>query len=607
MSPLELMREALIAGAADLSRRSALLDRINVFPVVDADTGANMTRTVEAMSAAIRDGRDVSRAVLLGARGNSGVILAQFLVGLLDHPSIEELDPRILREAVGRGRELARRAVAEPVEGTMLTAMDDLERLLGELAPIESRAEHLRLENELAAAVARTPELLPRLAEAGVVDSGALGFHLLACGLTLALPALLDPGEGLRQIRARRDGEHSAPLGGIADRIDPGFLAEATRESSGLRWCMDVVVETASEPPPGWERRFADLGASLDSVRRGELLKLHVHCNDRDAVRAAAERLGRVISFGADDMSAGLVRARAIGREPASGAGLRVLGDSSMSFDDGLAAELGVSRLENYVTVHARTLRDGELDHDELLARMREGAVYTTAQAPPQEVRAWLDRELAEPGHAIYFAVGGAYTGTQALVRSVAAEHPLSERLTILNTRAASGQQGLAALATALRAREEQDPRALEEYARRQIASCREYLVLDTLRYLSRTGRVGRVKAGLAGALSFKPIVGHGDHGAITWGVARSHESALGQIAGKAGSHPGRGRLLVLLERTDDRRRLERARDVLGSELPADTLFFEAPLSSTSSVHMGPGTWGVAVTRQWTSGPNGLR
>ncbi len=598
MSPLNIMREALVAGAADLSRRSALLDRINVFPVVDADTGTNMTRTVEAMSAAIRDGEDVSRAVLLGGRGNSGVILAQFLVGMLDHPSIEKLDPAVLRAAVGRGSELARRAVAEPVEGTMLTAMADLERLLGRLDPIESRADHLRLENELAAAVARTPELLPRLAEAGVVDSGALGFHLLACGLTLCLPALRDPEEGLRRIRARRDGEHSAPLGGIADRIDPGFLAEAEREPSGLRWCMDVVVETASEPPSGWERRFAGLGASLDSVRRGDLLKLHVHCNDRDAVRAAAERLGRVLTFGADDMSAGLVRAREMSRKPASSSGLRVLGDSSMSFDDDLAAELGVSRLENYVTVHGRTLRDGELDRDELLARMRDGALYTTAQAPPREVRAWLGRELAEPGHALYFAVGGAYTGTQALVRSVAAEHPLRERLTVLDTRAASGQQGLAALATALRAREEDDPRALEEHARRQIASCREYLVLDTLRYLSRTGRVGRVKAGLAGALSFKPIVGHGDRGAISWGVARSHESALERIAARAGSHPGRGRLLLMLERTDNPSWLAHVRDVLSSELPADTLFFEAPLSSTSSVHMGPGTWGVAVTRQ---------
>jgi len=122
--------------------------------------------------------------------------------------------------------------------------------------------------------------------------------------------------------------------------------------------------------------------------------------------------------------------------------------------------------------------------------------------------------------------------------------------------------------------------------------------VLDTLAYLSRTGRVGRVKAALAGALGVRPIVGHGGDGAITHGKVRSHQEALVFIAERLAAHPGTGPLLVLLEHTDNRAWLEEVRARLAAGLPPDTEFVTAPLSSTSSVHMGPGTWGVAVTRK---------
>ncbi len=603
MTPREMLMKAFCAGAADLNRRSALLDRINVFPVVDADTGANMSQTLKAGIDAIESGRrDIAADILLGARGNSGVILAQFLVGFLDTLGAgESFDLSDVRKAVSTGRDLAYEAVSDPHEGTMLTVMTVLRDTLNRSAQTFDTSSHTAMENTLAQAVRTTPDLMPRLREAGVVDSGALGFHVFICGLTLALPALDDPAGGIASIEARRTGETVAPMGEIALSIDPGFLASSAADESRLRYCMNVALETTGDPGDNLTTTFESLGASLDIIRRKNLIKLHVHCNDPEAVRSASARFGKVISVDVEDMSEGLVRVKAMSAEtsPTARASrpLRVMSDSSMSLSEELAKKHGVDRLENYVSVHGRMVRDGDLDRDALFAKMRDGHIFTTAQTSPEEVRLFLDGQLKEPGNVIYLAVGRPYTGTQELVRGVAAKHPEGERLIILDTSAASGQQGLAVLATAIRAQRENDLNALVEFARDQIKTCVEYLVIDTLKYLSATGRIGKVKAAFAGALGVRPIVGHGANGAITHDKVRSHEAALDKIIDKVSKHPGEGRLMIMLEHTDNLEWVEQVRTRLESTLQEPADFHLCPLSSTSSVHMGPGTWGIAVTR----------
>jgi uncharacterized protein len=600
VTPREILHAAMLAGAADLRRRAALLDRINVFPVVDADTGANLCRTADALAEAIRGGdRDPGRAVLLGARGNSGVIFAEHLVGLFEAlGSGDSFEADAVLAGLERGAALARGAVANPVEGTILTVMSALPRIVRELGGAVDLTAHAELETRLAAVVADTPRLMPRLAEAGVVDAGALGFHVFACGLALALPGLGGDGGALAAIADRRDGTTSAPLGEIADRIEPRFLADAARSAeASARYCVDAVLELADGELPGGTPGLAALGASVDVARAGSTLKIHAHTDDPEGVRREVARLGKLLAFGAEDMAAGLFRAGGAPASAAAGGALRAVGDSSMSLSRELLAQHGIARLENYVGARGVMVRDGDLDMAELFARMRTGEVFKTAQASLAEARAFVDAQLAAPGHALYLAVGRAYTGTQELVAKALADHPARDRFSILDTRAASGQQGLAALMTARRARIAGSLDELVAYARRQIASCREYLVLETLEYLSRTGRVGRIKAALAGALSVRPIVGHGGDGAITYAKVRSDDAAIREVVQRVREHPGEGRLVVLVEHTDDLGRAERLRAILAASLPGDAELLSSPLSATSSVHMGPGTWGVAVTR----------
>jgi fatty acid-binding protein DegV len=134
-------------------------------------------------------------------------------------------------------------------------------------------------------------------------------------------------------------------------------------------------------------------------------------------------------------------------------------------------------------------------------------------------------------------------------------------------------------------------------YAEQQIAACTEYLVIDDLKYLVASGRIGKVKAGFASLLSLNPIVGHGLDGAITHAKVRGIAAAEKEILARTAAHPGHGALLIMVEYTDNRPFAESLRDRFAAALPPDTELILSPLSSASAVHMGPGTFGVAVTR----------
>ncbi len=608
MSPQEVLAKAFLAGAADLRRREPLINRINVFPVIDADTGTNMTRTLDAAVKELETNAAASLSylaeslrspLLRQARGNSGVIFSQFLVAFLDTiGEMNTLTHDSFTAAVSRGQSLAYRAVANPVEGTILTTITDLAHVLTETTGINDMDAHAALELHLSRSVARTPSLMPRLEEAGVVDSGALGFHIFASGLTLALPALADPAAAINRMNARVSGENEAPLGVIANSISPGFWESRSLNDSAFRYCIDMLIELSSEPLSEWTAPFEKLGSSVDTARGGNLLKLHLHGNDTTAIKRAGEKLGRILEFTHEDMTKGFIREQAQRDKSDMGhVSFRVVSDSSMSLSHEMADALDIHRIENYVDAHGKMLRDKDLDRNLLFTKMRDGHVFTTAQTSADDVRSFLDRMLRASDHLFFISVGNAYSGTQNLVRQVVSKHPDRERITILDTGAASGQQGLICWVAARYSRIASNETDLIHYINNQISSCREYLVIDNLKYLSRTGRIGKIKAAFAGALSVKPIVGHGGDGAITIAKVHSHEAAIHEISKRIAAHPGDGRLLVMLEYTDNLDWVERAAKQLEAALPKDTEMVFSPLSSTSAVHMGPGTWGVTVTR----------
>ena len=186
-------RDMIIAGAALLERNRQAIDALNVFPVADGDTGTNMCKTLEngiryakarpEMGAYLKQ---LSDGMLLGARGNSGVILSQIFKGIfLELTHCGYVNPGELRNAFIRGYKVAYAAVVQPAEGTILTvAREGIEHIRQQIDRSTTVERLLSMyAAEMRKTLAYTPEMLPVLKEAGVVDSGALGFILIIEGM----------------------------------------------------------------------------------------------------------------------------------------------------------------------------------------------------------------------------------------------------------------------------------------------------------------------------------------------------------------------------------------------------------------------------------------
>jgi dihydroxyacetone kinase-like predicted kinase len=258
---------ALVHRYRDALRTHAeALDRLNVFPVPDSDTGTNLLRTMDAVVQALPpEGADLAttcRAVadgaLMGARGNSGVILSQVLRGLTGALA-EGADVTSGLQAAASG---ARRAVQDPVEGTVLTVADAAAQARG-----PSVVEVLEAAREAAAeALARTPEQLPVLAEAGVVDAGGAGYVLL-------LDAALAVVDG-RPIPA-----------------PPGTCWVAATYT-GPRYEVTYLLDAAAPDVDALRARLGELGDSVAVGGADGRWTCHVHTDDPDAAVAAGHEAG---------------------------------------------------------------------------------------------------------------------------------------------------------------------------------------------------------------------------------------------------------------------------------------------------------------------------
>jgi uncharacterized protein len=280
MSDLDAVRRLAGPTAAALEASRQRIDDLNVYPVPDGDTGTNLALTVRAVKEALeqldhedreRLAREVARAALMGARGNSGVILSQIVRGFAEViGEAATIDSPTLARAFRSASDAAYRAVRKPVEGTMLTVIRELaEEAESRATPELPVAELLRaLVRRGEDALARTPQYLEILREAGVVDAGGAGLLELVRGLTAAVT-----GEELR------------PLPGGREEVGVDAIHQ---ELSRYRYCTVFVVEGERLDADALERELEQLGDSLMVVGDENALKAHVHTDDPGAALSLA-------------------------------------------------------------------------------------------------------------------------------------------------------------------------------------------------------------------------------------------------------------------------------------------------------------------------------
>jgi len=277
--------KAVVVGYRDaLREHQESINRLNVYPVPDGDTGTNMALTLESVVGELNGAsemaavcRAISHGSLMGARGNSGVILSQILRGVAKQfESVPEgADGQAMAEALANASEAAYQAVMRPVEGTMLTvdrAAAEAASAGGELVDVLERARAAAAD-----ALARTPELLAVLGEAGVVDAGGAGFLLL-------LDAFLHVTDG-RPIPAA-----DPAVSGLATGAPQVHAHEAVGD---LRYEVMFLLEAADETLPAFRDVWSGIGDSIVVVGGDGMWNCHIHTDDVGAAIEAGIDAGR--------------------------------------------------------------------------------------------------------------------------------------------------------------------------------------------------------------------------------------------------------------------------------------------------------------------------
>lgn len=530
----ERLRRAVTAGARKVIAQADQLDQINVFPVADFDTGKNLAvtmgailhvppglpwRPVGAMA------RDLATATLRGARGNSGVIFAQFFHGLAEGlGGASVADVPLFARALARAAARSHQALAEPKEGTILTAITAFANRVEELAGDTEDFVPL-MQNGLVAAelaLAKTSSLLPILRDAGIVDAGALAFVRFVEGIVHYIAT--GKMEEVSLVGA------NPPLDRPTVKYDP--------EAITFRYCTECVVEGDGIELEAIREVLGSLGDSVVVAGSPEFFHLHVHTNAPARVRELAAAFGTVAREKVDDMWVQHAESAAESVK----AGLALVVDTSCDLPEFLMTRHRIAIVPVRVRVGTEEFRDRtELTVRGFYERVQSGAETSTSQPPPADfLDAFVHLGRRFPSIlALVLAKGlsGTWNSASQAAREAAGTGCGIE---VVDSGTLSGGLGLVAWAVARGIEAGLRLREAAQLAREAAKRVVFWAALPDLRPLARSGRapwaVGwlseRTKLGLVAA------VGQGRIRPVGAGVGRgglvARLAALGAKAARA-------------------------------------------------------------------------
>ena len=580
------LRLALQAGVHQLLRRQQHLNKINVFPVADGDTGTNLSLTLHAMLGGLQTrperhaGRALARvadAGLDGARGNSGAIMAQFFQGLSDAAAPHaRLSPDHFAVAAHAGASYAREALSEPREGTLLSVLSAFAEAVRQQAA-RRRADFLILledaleQSEIA--LARTPEQLAVLRKAGVVDAGAEGFVELLRGMR----DFLSEGE------ARRP--PSAAIAGMAN--EAGHAHEGDEAQSRFRYCTECVVTGEDMDPRKLRESLSGEGDSLVIAGARHKLKVHLHTNAPDQAFRIAAEFGAVGGQKADDMWQQQKDVSNRARRVA------IVTDSAADIPDALIDELGI----HVIPVHVRFGEASFLDKltmswQDFYQRLNEDPNHpATSQPAPGEFRRVYQMLASHYDSIVSIHVTAAASGTWQSAVS-ATRFLEGTEIHVVDSRSVSAGLGQLVMAAAEKAATGADARAVLDHIEAYRSRTRVWGAVADLSFGVRGGRVSPVKQKIVDALHLTPILtarrnGKVDAGGVLLGQKRTVDRFAGFVARRA-RKGRRYRLLVgHCNAADDGQNLL---DRLRERLPQAEILPLVPVGPALGAHAGPGT-----------------
>ncbi len=489
------LKQAIIAGTKVVNRMQDHLNKINVFPVPDGDTGINMASTMNCISEDLASCSNrsiehvslrMAKSALMGAQGNSGVILAQFFNGFA-----ESLDGKLkisthtFAEAVRKARISAYKAMSEPQEGTILTVIKDWSRQVEELCHKHSDfAEILQRSLETARkSLADTPQKLKILAKSGVVDAGAQGFVHLLEGIT----HFIDKGKIVI----------SEKMIDVENFIAP----KIGHQHLDFKYCTECVLSSQNADRAKLESLLKPMGKSLIVANTHNLFRIHIHTNEPETVFSILEQFGTIEKRKVDNMidqHDHLYPLKEIG----------IVTDSSCDLPQLIVKQHDIHIIPTRLSFGPETFRDKvDITTAEFYRKLIESEFHpSTSQPALGSYKEVYENIIKKCKHVLSIHLPAVASGTfQSAVNS--SETFGENKIICLDGKTVSIALGLIIMETVKAISEGCN---LEETIRRTklaIKNAYLYVPLPTLDYLMKGGRVTRQKYLVAKMLNLKPII----------------------------------------------------------------------------------------------------
>jgi DegV family protein with EDD domain len=591
------LRRGLIAACDFAQQYRGELNRINVFPVPDGDTGTNLALTVRAISDHIRssDARGVSemahqvaQAAVLGARGNCGMMLSHFLLGFADDlTGLDRVDTEKFSKALRAGADSLQEALDNPVEGTILTVI----RETADSATSSNTRDFVPLLDlmigEARGSLARTPDLLPVLKKAGVVDAGAKGFVSLLEGvLHLVNGDPLVSGE---------------PVASLSEDAAAVARAEYPGDEEQYRFCTEALVRGEDLPSQREVRdELRDLGDWLIVIRSEDVLKIHVHTNEPDHVFTYLRGVGELVTHKAEDMHAqyDAIERAARGHIQLARRPVTVMTDSAADLPEEVLRAHGIHVTPLVLVDGDQTYRDGvDITAEQFHRKLaNESALPTTSQPAPADFLDTFGR-AAEEGEAVVGVLAGSslsgtfHSAEAAALRFQGAPVHLADSL------GASLLQGLLVLKACELAELAWAPTDIVREIDRVRRQSGILFTVDTFDRLIASGRIGRGRALLGRVLGIKPILQLSLTGKVepvgrARGMDRAGEELMRQLRQAIPQGTDRVRFGVVHVGVPEV--VKPATMRLRADYGDHVEVLSAPVTPVIATHLGIGAWGVA-------------
>lgn len=579
------LHNAVLAGGIAVIHDREYLNKINVFPVPDADTGTNLASTMRAIAEESQSHlsvkatlKSIASAALSGARGNSGLIFAQFILGMSREIGHEPtLTTRHFGEIVSRAAQHARMAIVDPVEGTMITVIRDWAESAYQMR--EKTADFVELMTDSLAtaqeSLRQTTQKLQVLAKAGVVDAGAKGFVDFLEGI-------------LHFIKAGRiSQEDKAQLSPVHEEIK----TPAKDKSLEFRYCAEALIAGRRLDPDVIRGLVRSHGTSAVVAGSEDRVRIHVHTNDPAELVFRVRDLGTIIQVKVDDMRRQYEAAHQ--RKTAVG----ILTDSSSDLPAGFLDERQIHVVPFTLSFGDQQYLDRvTITPDRFYQLLRTDPSHPKTAQPGYQTVLQMVTYLA--GHyesLIIVTISDKLTGFYGQCKT-AAEELTGKKITVINSRTLSATLGmLIARASDMAlagAPHEEIAAALESW----VPKTKILVDVNTMKYFVRGGRVGRVKGLLGRLLHVKPIITLNEEGkAADAGKSFSRASNMAKIlkaCGAFAAENGIWNYAVVHALTPGRAEIyaQKLTELLGKP----PLFIN-DVAPVIGVHAGDGTVGIAL------------